>query len=159
MIRLTANVNRKDCENYNSRSYGATIEVELASGDGAKIQDTLDRLYAELNTAVDRQFAQSQQPQPTPAPKPDTSNIPPHRSPSPPSRNGNGGPTQAQIRAIFGIAKSMGIDTKNGGLADYLSPHQVSRPEDLSVKQASQVIEQLKADQASQSAYARGGQR
>jgi len=53
----------------------------------------------------------------------------------------------------------MGIDTKNGGLADYLSPHQVSRPEDLSVKQASQVIEQLKADQASQSAYARGGQR
>ena len=51
-----------------------------------------------------------------------------------------GGATQAQQRAIFAIAKNQGLD-----LAEFLVPYHVRRVEELSVKDASKLIDELKA--------------
>ena len=156
MIRISANVNRKDCADFNSRSYGATVEVELASGDGAKIKATLDRLYAELDEVVDRQFENRQQ-RPTQTAGPNRPNASSQRTSGSGNGNGNGnggGITQAQLRAVYAIAKSVGI---NGGLDAYLRPFGVESPEKLTVKQASALIDQLKGIQGT-GAPRNGGQ-
>jgi hypothetical protein len=72
---------------------------------------------------------------------------------TPARRNGNGRSggqrggsrpaTQSQAKAIFAIAKSQGLE-----LASLLQERfQVSRPEDLSLKEASQLIDDLKSTQ------------
>jgi len=161
MIRLNASVSKKlpiEGADFSSRSFSAGVEIELASGEGTRIQEHLDKLHRILEEAVDRQFANAgsngqdghSDVTNRPAQQPSGAGQP---------GNGNGGPTDAQLRAIYGIAKSIGLDG-NGGLASYVRPFGADRPEALTVKQASQVIDQLKGVQAANrnAAQARGGQ-
>jgi len=160
MIRLNASVSKKlpiEGADFSSRSFSAGVEIELASGEGTRIQEHLDKLHRILEEAVDRQFAnagsngQNSFSNATDRPAQQPSGSQPG--------NGNGGPTDAQLRAIYGIAKSIGLDG-NGGLAAYVRPFGADRPESLTVKQASQVIDQLKGVQAANrnAAQTRGGQ-
>ena len=55
-----------------------------------------------------------------------------------------GGATQAQQRTIFAIAKNQGLE-----LAEYLIPYNVRRAEELSVKNASKLIDELRAAEGS----------
>ena len=60
-------------------------------------------------------------------------------------RQTNGRATQAQVKAIFAISKANGID--RGVLHEMLEDKfNVAQPDDLSVKQASKLIETLKDD-------------
>jgi hypothetical protein len=60
-------------------------------------------------------------------------------------RQTNGRATQAQVKAIFAISKANGID--RGVLHEMLEDRfNVTQPDDLSVKQASKLIETLKDD-------------
>jgi len=161
MIRLNASVSKKlpiEGADFSSRSFSAGVEIELASGEGSRIQEHLDKLHRILEEAVDRQFEDAS------ASRQDGhSNVPsrPAHQTSGGNQpgNGNGGPTDAQLRAIYGIAKSIGLDG-NVGLAAYVSPFGADRPEALTVKQASQVIDQLKGVQAANrnATQTRGGQ-
>jgi len=57
--------------------------------------------------------------------------------------NGPRAATQSQVKALYAITKSQGLN-----LRDLLRDrHQVNRPEDLSIKQASGLIESLKSNE------------
>lgn len=177
MIRLHATVSKKmpvDGVDYASQQYGACIEVELASGaDSIEVQACLDRLYRTLEETVDKQFGvcppsgqvsgrsgsaldggngsrregnggngnggngNGRRPRPSSQRSPSTEQ----------GRSSKRQATNAQVRAVRAIAASLGIDD-NKGLASYLEPFHVSKPEELSVKEASTVIGQLKAQQS-----------
>lgn len=149
MIKLHACVSKKrpiNGQDYSSRSFSASVEVEVASTDEGRIQEHLDRLYRLLDEAVERQFSESHpgngQPvqTPTPAQAPttgQTGNQTNHDGQQPRRLS------DAQLRAIHGIARSLGLD-ENGGLQEFLAPFRVDSPGQLTVREASQVIDKMK---------------
>lgn len=153
MIKLHAHIQKKvplPGHDYSSQSYSAGLEVEVADNDNpAVIQDRIRQLYALLNSAVEEQLAQTQAPangQQHAEPQQRTPRIPA-------AGNGNGQrgnrrgqvvpATQAQIRAIKSIASEQGLD-----LAEVLAPFHASCPEDLTIKDASAAIDNLKVRKA-----------
>lgn len=151
-IKLSGSVSRKipiQGVEYSSQSFGASLEVEINSDDPAGVQASLLQLYASLNSGIDAQIAAASQP----AVVHSKSALP---TPPTPPRNGvsttnrvaavaNGSSkhitaTDAQQRAIFAICKSQNLDVI-AVLADF----QVADSKDLHVKDASKLIDQLKA--------------
>jgi len=160
MIRLSANLSKKvplPGVEYSSQQYGAAMEIEVGDGDKPEaIQQRIRELYGMLANAIDEQISGVPG-----SPAPQSRNNGNHPPSSPASRphaetptNGNGRTgkatsngrhvtaTEAQCRAIFAICKSQGIDV-NAVLADY----NVSRAEDLNVRDASRLIDELKSKQ------------
>ncbi|HLX63344.1 MAG TPA: hypothetical protein VKX17_18885 [Planctomycetota bacterium] len=144
------------------QSYSAGLELEVSSADPATIQQQLAQLYASLNCAIDAQLGATAVPQPCngngqppPAPPQQVRQTGPQCTGAPVNRvaqvganaNGNGrtvGSTLAQQKALWAISKSIGAD-----LAEVLRQHGVSDVKALSVKQASELIDELKAQQNS----------
>lgn len=140
MIKLNAGVSRKVGEpNYGSR--GATVNVELelesaAAQDAHVLHDRIRKLFAVARDAVAEELGLSSQPA-SPAAKP------------PAQANGNGGSarpaSEAQIRAINAICSRLGMD-----------PHAEAHRrlgrgiQDLTLPEASSLIDQLKAVQNGQ---------
>ena len=154
MIKLSANLSKKvpmpDVE-FSSQQYGAAMEVEVSdSADAQEIAGRLEAIYKLLEKSIDEQIAQAStckpalaQPQKRPflgepngKPQAEDGN----RNGS--SRRGNGHASPAQIKALFAISKDKGMDRK--GLIKLLqAKFSVDRPDDLSVKAASDLIGKL----------------
>ncbi len=151
-VRLSGSISRKipiKGVEFSSQSFGASLEVEINSADAGEVQSQLARLYSSLNQGIDAQIAAASAPvavqtQPTPIPPPSQ----PRNGVSTTNRvaaiaNGNGKrvtATEAQQRAIFAICKSQNLD-----IAAVLADFNVADSRDLHVKDASKLIDQLKA--------------
>ncbi len=153
MIKLNAGVSRKVGEpNYGSR--GATVNVELelessAAQDAHLLHDRIRRLFAIAREAVAEELGLSMQ---TGAP---SQTAPPPAS-QPVVANGNGNSVRhasdAQIRAINAICNRLGLDPHAE------SHHRLGRSiQDLTLPEASTLIDQLKQVQESQNGQAPWG--
>lgn len=169
MIKISANVSKKlpiAGMDYSSQQFGAAIEIEVSDADKAEdIQARIGELYALLSSTIDGQLGLATPQDIAPRTAPYNGRIParqaPRTLPSPtgapqsngryvrPSATANGNgrslqATQAQQRAIFAICKAQGI-----ALASVLADFNVADAKDLHVKDASRLIDELKARQAS----------
>ena len=152
-IKLSGSVSRKvpiPGLEYSSQSYSAGMEIEINSADVSVVQAQLAQLYSSLNQGIDAQIAGANQPtgiqsQPTlPAPAAQTRN-----GVSMTNRvagvMGNDRPkhvtaTEAQVKCIHAVAKKLGVN-----LEPILTSYGVTDVRELPVRCASQVIDQLKA--------------
>ena len=148
-MRLNVGLSRKVGEaNYGSRGASVNLDLELDSAlvaDPAKLQERIRQLFAlvrislkeELNGngAVNGQAANPE--------------LPPAPTAPAPHANGNGGSrsggerlaTPAQVKALYGITRRQKVDL-HALLRDRC---RVERPEDLSLRQASSLIDTLQA--------------
>ncbi len=173
MIRLEASLSRKlplPGVEYSSQSFSAGISAEVSDADSPEvIKSKLHDLYAVLDEAVNEQLAAAAQTsasptvnggaatferrlapppaqQPTPAPVVRSG----YATAKPGNGNGNGNgrkmtmATEAQRRAIFAICKNLNID-----MAAVLADFNVADASQLTVKDASRLIDDLKSRQAS----------
>ena len=139
MIRLTASLSTKlpvDGVEYSCRQAGASIEVEMASGDDQTVNQRLHELYAVLDKAVEHQLANGSNGHPIQADEP--AHAPTNGNGQQPARK----LSDAQRKCIYAISMACGI---NGDMATYLQPFGVDSSDDLTVKQASELIDTLKA--------------
>jgi hypothetical protein len=134
-------------QNYGSRGASVNLEIELDASlvtDPAKLQEKIRHLFGLVRQSLAEELNGGNTN--GHAPKSDNGNGQ-HR---PASSNGNGTQrhgghrqaTQSQVKAIHAIARNQRID-----IAQFLNDRfRISKPEDLNIKEASQVIDELKAD-------------
>ena len=128
---------------YGSLGASAHVEFELDggydNGSTAKFQDAVQRAYAACRQAVEAELTVKEQcPSPQPGGQhqsPATNRVANQTNPATQTR----GATTSQVRAIHAIANRNGV-----ALAGVLGQFSVSRPDDLSIRDASSVIDQLK---------------
>jgi len=147
-IKLSGSVSRKvpiPGVEFSSQSFSAGMEIEINSTDANEVKIQLASLYASLNNGIDAKIAASQPAaapsQPTPPPQTRNGVASVNRVAA--FSNGNGKrvtATEAQQRAIFAICKSQNLD-----IAAVLADFNVADSKELHVKDASKLIDQLKA--------------
>ena len=139
MPKLTACFAKKlPTGQYSNETFSASIEADIPGNDAAAFQAGLRRLFALTKQSVDEQFNAAPAASNHDASRPQAG----QRTP-PPARNGavssNGRhvpATQSQKKAVFAICKSLGLDHQQYGI------------DNLSIKQASALIDELKSQQA-----------
>jgi hypothetical protein len=142
-LTLHVNISKKVGEpDYGSRGASVSLQQEVDSSlinQPAQLQAQINALFQQARTAVEAELFGRE---PTPGYS---------QNGTPPS-NGNGHhrqtngrrATDSQIRAIHAIANRQKLD-----LIQLLSQRfQVGRPEDLSISEASELIDQLKSEPA-----------
>jgi hypothetical protein len=162
-IKLSGSITRKvpiTGIEYSSQSFGGALEIELTTDDPAEIRRKLHELYVSLSSAIDNEIAEAQANTGAPAATPPRT-LPARAAsattaPAPAAngylrRNGSGNghsrvtqATAAQQRAIFAICRNMNIDP-----AQVLAEFNVADVAQLNVRDASRVIDDLKARQNS----------
>jgi hypothetical protein len=144
-LRLNVGLSRKIGEtNYGSRGASVNVEMELESalvGEPAKLQERIRQLFGVVRTSLAEELNGNGQAATKNAnganghANPGADKPPPHSTVKPRAA------TQSQVRALHAIAKSKGLN-----LARLLrGRYQVDRPEDLGLKQASELIDSLKS--------------
>ena len=140
--KLNIGLSRKVGEaNYSSRGASVNLEVELDSGtisDRQLLRRRVRSLYAMARRSVEEELGRA----------PEGASNEPVRSSNSGHPNGNGHPTeppagtatQSQVRAIFAIAKRHRLDPNSVVQERF----HLSRVEDLSIRQASEMIDALK---------------
>lgn len=136
-VKLNVGLSRKVSDtNYGSRGASVNVELEADSAlvtEPSKLQERLRHLFSLVRTSLDAEL-----------------NGVSNGHPPPDHSNGNGNghsppgrtrpATQSQVKAIHAIAKANNIQ-----LTRFLQDRfQVSKPEDLSIKQASDAIDHMK---------------
>lgn len=166
MIRISANMSKKvpiPGTDFSSQQFGAAMEIEVSDADQPNvIQARIRDLYGLVSQAVDEQISAATQSTPVTPPVPAPIANPQYAPPPSPQQavntgrasytprsngrpNGNGGngkrtgATDAQCWAIFAICKSMNLD-----MAAVLADYNVAEASQLSVKDASRLIDDLK---------------
>lgn len=167
-IKLSGSITRKvpiPGVDYSSQSFAAGMEIEINSAEAGEVQAQLAQLYASLSHGIDAQIAavgaQPELVQRAPAAAVTRSQSTPtsaqaavsqgngyasgrNRIPAAASNgNGNGRRitcTEAQAKCIYAICKAHGLD-----LASVLADFNVADARQLGVKDASRLIDQLKA--------------
>jgi hypothetical protein len=144
-MKLNVGLSRKVTDNnYGSQGASVNVELEVDStlvNEPAKLHEKIRQLFTHVRSSLTEELNGKGH-----GPNSDKENGQSHPS-SPTNGNGtqNGIPrpaTQSQAKAIFAIAKNQGID-----LGRFLQERfQVNRPEDLSIKQASAAIDELKGN-------------
>jgi hypothetical protein len=153
MMKINVGLSRKVGEpNYGSRGASVNLELELDSalvGDSARLKERIRQLFGIVRVSLLEELNSAHQnPPPSGKTKPAAS----------PNGNGNGHhanapqakerqATQAQVKAIERIAKSRRLE-----LGPFLTDRfQCERPDDLTLREASQAIDALRnpADQES----------
>jgi hypothetical protein len=141
MLKLNVGLTKKVGEpNFGSRGASINLEQELDSSlvaDPVKLKERIRQLFAVVRSSLAEEVnGNGHSAQPSADPKPA------------PGQNGNGTQqtagarmaTQAQVKAIHAIARSRHVN-----VAQFLKERfQVSRPDELSIKTASQAIDELK---------------
>ncbi len=144
-VKLNIGLSRKIGEaNFGSRGASVNLEVELDSGivsDQERFRDRVRSLYTMARRSVNEELdLRSEDPaieQPVSGSNGNSS-----------AQNGNGSPsrpegdkaTPSQVRAIFAIGRRQGLDPK----AVVLKRFGLERLEDLSIREASSLIDDLK---------------
>ena len=140
--KLNIGLSRKVGEaNYSSRGASVNLEVELDSGtisDRQLLRRRVRSLYAMARRSVEEELGRS----------PEGASNEPVRSSNSGHPNGNGHPTeppagtatQSQVRAIFAIARRQRLDP----LGLIQERFHRDRLEDLSIREASSLIDDLK---------------
>jgi hypothetical protein len=131
--------------NFGSRGASINVELELESAlinEPAKLQERIRQAFVIVRASLAEELNGNGH-----APNSANGNGKPN---SPPGTNGNGASkngsqrqaTQSQVKAIHAIAKNRGTD-----LGKLLNERfHVGRPDDLTIKDASKVIDILKSD-------------
>ncbi len=140
-LTLNVGLSRKVGEaNYGSRGGNVNLELEVESAlvaEPAKLKERIRTLFTLIRAALAEELSGSHPLTHGARPPPEANGRPP--SPPRPA-------TPAQVSAIYAIARRTNVD-----LGELLQGRfQVPRPEDLSVPEASQVIDHLKAAIAEQ---------
>lgn len=177
MIRLSANLSRKvpiAGVQFSSQQYGAALEIEVSDADKPEaIQARIRELYDLLNRSIDEQIVAATESNGHEAAQDHGGNGQPQPKAEPAARRGNGRAsqpraqyrrggngnsrangggnghrrvtlaTEAQQRAIFAICKDLGIE-----MADALADYNVVDAAELTVMDASRLIDDLKGQQA-----------
>ena len=136
---LTVSQSKKNGEsNYGSKGASVTLQIEVDSSlasNPSQLQQQIRELFQQSRAAVELELFGR-----------DAAPAEPHNG-SPPA-DGNGSDsngrraTQSQVRAIHAIANRQRIN-----LGQLLSQRfQVGRPEELSISQASELIDSLKSE-------------
>lgn len=137
-LKVNVGLTRKVGEsNYGSRGASVNVELELDGSlvnEPAKLKEKIAQAFSLVRTSLDAELNGG------------NGNGNGHASAN--GKNGTTAPTaaskgrpatQSQVRAIQSICRDKGIN-----LAGFLGDYRVSRAEDLSVKQASEIIDKLK---------------
>jgi hypothetical protein len=138
-------------QNYGSRGASVNLEVELDAElvkEPARLQEKIRYLFGVARQSLTEELNGHNGHPPT--------NDKGNGQPKTPANNGNGNgkngnggqrrATQSQVKAIFAIARNRRID-----VAQFLDQRfHVSKPDELSIKEASQIIDELKADEGRQ---------
>lgn len=140
-LKVNVGLTRKVGEsNYGSRGASVNVELELESalaGEPAKLQERIRQLFDMVRASVAEELHAS------PVTNGSSSNghTPPSEGNGTAARKGSfRAATQSQVRALLAIAKS-----KNVNLTRLLrGRHHVDRPDELSVQEASALIDLLK---------------
>lgn len=149
-MRLNVGLSKKVGEaNYGSRGASVNLDLELDSAlvmDSAKLQERIHQLFSLVRTSLEEELSghgnANGQAVTTPEPSP---------APPAPSTNGNGSgrsrvggerlATPAQVKALYGITRRLQVDL-HSLLRDRC---RVERPEDLTLRQASGLIDTFQA--------------
>ena len=162
-MTLTVSRNRKTSHNYNSDGCGLSLTVELDQGllrQPDELHAKIERLYAELDDALEAESERStlaglnrnrdrnlDNADNRPVPSRDRHGRREHRRPDNRDHNGHAdepGMTQSQRRAIAAIAKRLDVDPE-----DEATDMAGTSLDQLSLKQASTLIDRLKSRQHS----------
>lgn len=152
MMKLNVGLCRKIGEpNFSSRGASVNLELEVDSGLAAepgKLHAKIRELFTLVRTSLAEELNGGHQAVENGTPPAKEPAIP--RTPATPA-TGNGRQqqqrgvarpaTQAQVKALFGIARQKRVDLK-ALLQDRCDEH---RPDDLSVTQASKLIDELRS--------------
>lgn len=151
-ISINVGLSRKASKDYQSTGVSINLTTELDQSLLAKpdeLQAQIDGLFAQVEAAIDRQVKTYSQAQPAPGPQRygpvqtngQTANGYRRNGHNP--RNG-GGMTASQRKAIESIARRNGLDPQQEAHDQFGTPL-----EELSLRQASELIDTLKAQQPS----------
>jgi hypothetical protein len=148
-LKLNVGASRKVGDaNYGSRGASVNLEMELDTGlahEPDKLQEKIRQLFGLVRTSLAEELKQANAPAAA-----ETGARNGHAGTHTNGANGSNGEaprrparpaTQSQVKAIHAIAKSQDIDLA-GLLRDRFH---VGQPGDLSIAQASQLIDELKA--------------
>ena len=138
---LTVSQSKKIGEpNFGSKGASVTLQIEVDSSlasNPSQLQQQIGELFQQSRPAVEQELFGR-----------DATPAEPHNGPPRTNENGNGSrsndrrATHSQVRAIHAIANRQKIN-----LVPLLSQRfQVGRPEDLSISEASQLIDSLKSE-------------
>jgi len=145
-LKLNCGLSRKIGEaNYGSRGASVNVELELESrliGEPAKLQERIRRVFLVVRSSLSEELNGNGH-----TPNQENGNS---QSKAPTNSNGSGTSrtggqrqaTQSQVKAIHAIARSRRIDVER-----FLNDRfHVSRPDDLTIKDASTAIDELKGN-------------
>ena len=144
-LKLNVGASKKVGEsNFGSRGASINVEMELESAlvnDPPRLQERIRQLFDLVHTSLDEELKGN-----------GNQSSPPPANAGQPQRNGGTGngsssqgnpprpATQSQVKAIFAISRS-----KQVNLTKLLHDRfHVAKPDDLSIKEASQLIDELK---------------
>ena len=138
--------------NYGSRGASINLEMELDAtlvSDPAKLQDRIRQLFGLVRTSLAEELhngnGSATHPNGNGNGNGHATNQPSARSREPATRGNGHQPrpaTASQVKAIHAIAKNRGIDLS----AILRERFQVRRPDDLSIGEASRLIDELKSN-------------
>lgn len=139
-MKVNVGANKKVGEsNYGSRGASVNLEIELDSGlvqEPAKLQEKIRQLFSLVRTSLAEELNGTANGHPAP-----NGSSQQQANGTNTSRSKPRPVTQSQLRALNAIAKNQGLD-----LARFVREQfQVRKPEELSIKQASEAIDRLKS--------------
>jgi len=150
-LKLNVGASKKVGEaNYGSRGASVNVEMELDStliGEPARLQEKIRQMFGLVRTSLTEELNGGNSHGPPPEPQAPAASVPAARS-----SNGNGNgqrggmrlATPAQVKALYGIARQQGVD-----LGRLLQERcHVARPDEVTIRQASALIDELKSTSA-----------
>ena len=144
-VKLNIGLSRKVGEaNFGSRGASVNLEVELDSGvisDQQRFQKRVRALYTQARQSINAELDLPSEGAVIEQPVVQRNgHAPAHNGNGSQGRQEGGSATQSQVRAIFAIARRNRLDPKNLVLERF----GLERPEDLSIRDASSLIDDLK---------------
>ncbi|MGE3806228.1 MAG: hypothetical protein AB7K24_16290 [Gemmataceae bacterium] len=144
-LKVNVGLARKVGEaNYSSRGASVHVELELDFGlvnDPQKLQDRIRQLFGLVRSSLDEELNGNGNGND----HPENGGQHNGQSSGSPSNGSKGAPrpvTQSQLKAIFAICKTHGIDVK----PILRQQFNLAKPEQLDIKQASELIDHLKQE-------------